>query len=424
MHTTTCPRVSVRVEGCDVNTLEEAVYRQREEFGRRAFRELLTKIEGKTLKKFPRTCGCGGHYENKGKEPRKIQSWVGTVSFSRTRMRCATCGTQRYPLDEAIGLEKKQQETLRARERALWFATELSYERAAEGLREMCAIHVSHGQIKHLVDEEGERLRQEDQKRQTRLFEDADALSVAPKVSPTVFIEVDGTAIHNRRTGTSMECKVGIIYSQKAQVSKDRVRILDKRTYASLEEAEQFKEKFLVECARWGLPDTDTQRIMFIGDGAAWIRKLREDEFPGSVYILDWWHLERKVRETLGEEEERAIQGILHVAIRGQPETVCQRLTRVYQRTRDAPKRAHILDLIDYVRSNAEGIRNYVTTDFLGSGAIEKSVDITVCRRFKTRGMSWYWQGAGNLLRLRLLKLNDEWRTYWQERIDEATQSP
>ncbi len=51
-----------------------------------------------------------------------------------------------------------------------------------------------------------------------------------------------------------------------------------------------------------------------------------------------------------------------------------------------------------------------------------KTVDITVTRRFKRRGMSWYKRGANPLLMLRLLKLNGEWDTYWQERRKELTQ--
>ena len=63
-----------------------------------------------------------------------------------------------------------------------------------------------------------------------------------------------------------------------------------------------------------------------------------------------------------------------------------------------------------------EWIQNIPLIGGYGSGPIEKTVDITVARRFKKRGMSWYKSGADPLLRLRLLKLNGEWDTYWQQR--------
>lgn len=44
----------------------------------------------------------------------------------------------------------------------------------------------------------------------------------------------------------------------------------------------------------------------------------------------------------------------------------------------------------------------------VGSGAVEKNIDIAIARRFKLRGMSWSKEGASNLLSLRLLYLNKD----------------
>jgi len=55
----------------------------------------------------------------------------------------------------------------------------------------------------------------------------------------------------------------------------------------------------------------------------------------------------------------------------------------------------------------------------VGSGAVEKTVDMLVARRFKLRGMSWYDRNPANLLRLRLLKINGEWDSYWNNRFNE-----
>jgi len=54
-----------------------------------------------------------------------------------------------------------------------------------------------------------------------------------------------------------------------------------------------------------------------------------------------------------------------------------------------------------------------------GTGPVEKTADIAVARGFKRRGMNWYRRGANPLLKLRLLKLNGEWDTYWHERYRE-----
>jgi len=48
---------------------------------------------------------------------------------------------------------------------------------------------------------------------------------------------------------------------------------------------------------------------------------------------------------------------------------------------------------------------------------MEKAVDITICRRFKTRGMGWFRQGVGHLPRLRLLRPDGSWARHWADRL-------
>lgn len=49
----------------------------------------------------------------------------------------------------------------------------------------------------------------------------------------------------------------------------------------------------------------------------------------------------------------------------------------------------------------------------VGSGAIEKNVDINIARRFKGRGMSWSRQGARNLMVFRIMSANNEFDNYF-----------
>lgn len=69
-----------------------------------------------------------------------------------------------------------------------------------------------------------------------------------------------------------------------------------------------------------------------------------------------------------------------------------------------------------YVKNNLYWIANITKVEGYGSVPVEKTVDITVSRRFKKRGISWYSNNANPLLKLRLLELNKEWDHYWKER--------
>lgn len=93
-----------------------------------------------------------------------------------------------------------------------------------------------------------------------------------------------------------------------------------------------------------------------------------------------------------------------------------RRLEKLSSYSRDPTLKAKLLELINYVSNNRDGIENASRVDFYGSGPIEKAVDITICRRFKKRGMSWYVHKANPLLALRLLKLNGERETYWRHK--------
>jgi hypothetical protein len=67
-----------------------------------------------------------------------------------------------------------------------------------------------------------------------------------------------------------------------------------------------------------------------------------------------------------------------------------------------------------YLHTHAARIPNYAARQkagaTIGSGAVEKGVDIVVNRRLKgRRGMRWWRERAAGVIALRLAILNDEW---------------
>lgn len=194
--------------------------------------------------------------------------------FNRQKLRCLSCNKEQYPLDEALGIPCRRLVTSGLRERALWLATEMAYDRASLGMRKLCDISISDETIKNLVVEEG---------------------------------------------------------------------------------SEVIKQKELV-----------------------------------------------------GE--------LLGLAGRGATKELLSRLGRLRLHSREPTFRAKLDELINYIINNRDGIENATKVDFYGSGPVEKAVDITICRRFKKRGMSWYVHKANPLLALKLLKLNGELESYWRQK--------
>jgi hypothetical protein len=379
----------------------------------------MEEIEGEVLGGTRECKACGLEMVRNGREPRRLKTLLGVLEVKRVRLRCPGCGQEVYPLDEAIGLEPGESVTLGVRERSLWAAVEVSYEKAHEFLEKFTGLEVSRKKIHGMAIEEGEGIGRWEEQRRRGVFEEGRAVEgVEEKVPEVLYVQVDGTAVNGRGAGEWMECKVGASFSERMEVSKDRVWLRDKKSYASIEGIEAFGEKFFLECVRQGV--LKAKEVIFIGDGANWIRTLKEGYFPEAIGVLDIWHLEKELRWALGEENQRVIEELKGLAFQGKGSEIVQGLMGEGVRVVDIERRKKILEAMAYVRNNLDWIANIPKVKGYGSGPVEKTVDITVARRLKKRGMHWHRGGANPLLKLRLLKLNGEWDLYWRQRREQS----
>jgi hypothetical protein len=401
----------------DVHWIEEELLRLREEVFLGVLEKVMLEIEREVLKGERQCERCGAVLVRNGREARRIKTLVGEVKVNRVRLRCQGCGVENYPLDQAMGLGSGERMTLGVRERLLWAAVEVSYEKTHQFLEKFTGLEVSRNRIHEVAVEEGHRIEQWEEERRSSVFEGGKEMGGEEKVPEVLYIQVDGTAVNDRASGKWMECKVGASFSQRVKVSRDRVWLMDKRSYASIEGSEAFGEKFFLECVRQGV--LKAKEVFLIGDGASWIRTLKENYFPEAIGVLDIWHLERELREALGEEKEWVVEALKEEALRGRGAEILRRLMEEGARVSEVERRKKISEAMIYVRRNLDWIENIPKVGGYGSGPVEKTVDIAVARRFKKRGMSWYRRNANPLLKLRLLKLNGEWDTYWQQRRNE-----
>ena len=121
------------------------------------------------------------------------------------------------------------------RERSLWAAVEVSYGKAHEFLRKFTGLEVSRKKIHQMALEEGRRIEGWEEERRRVVFEEAKEVEGARKVPEVLYIQVDGTGVNDRASGQWMECKVEASFSERVKVSKDRVWLVDKKSYASIE---------------------------------------------------------------------------------------------------------------------------------------------------------------------------------------------
>jgi hypothetical protein len=411
--------VELRPEGADIGSLERTVSAGLAEAGRQLWAEIIATLE-RLLVVSRGHVGCGGILKANGRAPRRVVTLAGEVGLSRRRYRCGACDAEIVPLDEVLGLTPRMQHTLGVRERALWLVTELSYAKSARTLDELRSIGVSHGQLHGWVAEEGARIEAETAARTEALLGAHPERHASGRMAGDVWVSADGTMVNDRGSGTHMEVQLGLVFTGAERVGTERWKLLDRHLVGATGSWTTFAERFTAACAAMGV--YEAERILFVSDGALAIRWIRERSFPDAVELLDWYHLVENLRLGVGRQHEEVLSTAIGAATPGDVEALLA-ILRSHARALEAedPEQARrCREVIVYVEHNRRGIANYRIVPLASSGPMEKGVDITVCRRFKTRGMSWFRRGVSHLLHLKLMRLNGTWDRYWAERLAAA----
>lgn len=382
---------------------------------RAAFAEACAQFEAAALEN--RVCACGGEFRVKDARMRTVSTLAGEAKVRIRRLRCPDCGAQRRPLD--VLLPPGRRHTLAVVEAGLFLSTELSYAKASHVAERLLGVKVSHGQLQRLAKTEGGLV-------DTGLHAAADDLyglglcpgeTVRRSRDDTLVIAIDGGAVPDRATGDDFEAKVAVMYGVRAEISKNRRALVDRVGYAAIEDSAAFARRASTLAIQHGM--LSAGRVLAIGDGAGWIRRMIRDFLPGAIYLLDLFHLKKRIREVLCDEgDSELLESVTGACAAGDPEEAL-RLLRGHSAPTPEREESH-RKLVYYVKTNAEGISNYARSDLYGSGAVEKAVDLIVSRRFKGSGRTWFRPGASGMLKLRMLRFNGEWDRHWAERLAAA----
>lgn len=417
--------ISIPREGLNVNRLEETMAEAFREFQKRVMIRALEEMEKEVLEEEQ------GRVVKKGKGNKYLCTRFGWICFSRQKVRYLGEGRYGFPLDEALGLRPHQQETDWVRKRGIELACDHPYRQAADLLAQEIGEVLSHRTLHRWVQEEGRKLRREEEAQRRRVFEEGDIPDGEGEEREIVVVEVDGTMLSSQERqrmgrGERFEAKLGLLYTGKELESKEakwkRYRLKEKVLYGGVEEGEAFGEKLYLK-GEERLKVGGAKHLLFIGDGARWINEIAGADYWKSVYQLDWWHYQRKLREAL-RGEEKLIGELLRLLREGKGEEhrCLLRLRRMMIREEGEK----IDELLDYLEENWEGLygswslRGKVKAQevlVVGSGAVEKNIELFIGRRFEKRGMSWSREGANNLLKLRIERQDpDGWQQWWQRR--------
>jgi hypothetical protein len=246
------------------------------------------------------------------------------------------------------------------------------------------------------------------------------ATAPPPRVPPaTVEVILDGAWVHSWDNTHGMEIKVGVVHTGSERCGATRTRLTARRYAATAAGVAPFGA--LVTAAIERVDGFAAVEQTLLGDGAAWIWRLGADLLPMATQVLDRCGCplgsmrDARRRATRAAIPDKALRQPWSVQLEEALDSgaVTSALTVLAAMMRQYPHPA-LGEFAGYVRNHAERIPDYAARQeagrTIGSGAVEKGVDVVVNRRLKgRRGMRWWRERAAGVIALRLAILNDEW---------------
>lgn len=358
--------------------------------------------------------------------PKQVETLFGPITLQRAYFYCEETDEGRAPLDEALGLVNGYSPSLvRLASRA---AARMGFESASEDLAAIANLHLDGRQIQRLVNLAAPRVAvQRDQLK--------DAKDLKPDRIPTMYVEVDGTGVpmvaaelEGRKgkqpdgSAKTREVKLGAFFTQtQCDEEGNPMRDYQSTTYVgSFETAQEFGARVRAEALRRGMGRAE--RVVFLGDGAAWVWELARVNFPDAVQILDLFHVLQRLHTLCeglyGSGSPWAARTEEQWAQKIKQDRITEVIAAARSRLRDiAPSPdASLQTQIDYFENHRHRML-YLSYHnqglFYGSGVIEAGCKAVIGQRLKQSGMFWSQSGAQSVLDLRCLLLSNRWDLCW-----------
>jgi len=364
-------------------------------------------------------------HPHRAKEARTI---FGPVRFQRRYFYDEAAQSGRSPLDQALGLIKSFSPALvRLACRA---AAGQGYQAASAELAALAGIPIESRQIQRLVHWAAPQIADQLQEGQ----------SSNPERIPVMYVEVDGTGVPmvpdelaGRKgkqpdgSAKTREVKLGAIFTQtRCDEEGHAQRDFASTTYVgSFESAEPFGLRVRAEARRRGIGRAD--KVVFIGDGAAWIWELCRLNFAGAVEILDLYHALEHLHLLCqglypGQKRwQRQMKTTWENMLKN--DQVAQVIAAAKHRLEQpGPQADSSLDSQIAYFEHHQGRMLYKTYRqaglFCGSGVVEAGCKAVIGQRLKNSGMFWTESGGKNILHLRCALLGNRWDECWNRLHD------
>jgi hypothetical protein len=407
-----CFAEEIGLAGDDLDGLEEMVKEKLQLLGQGLLQRVVNRgangYEGSSI-----PCNCGGSMKFVQHRSKDIHTLFGWITVKRAYYHCRACGISLAPYDKAGGLGGIHLSPALAKACCL-LAVDDSFEQSSRKIEALTGQKVSDNTIERVVHQVGS-VAQEQQNRQLQRFFEHKQIPESQTEAERLYVGVDGTTVHE--TDGWHETKVAVVYCEDKQGRR-------KRWYVGrFDNSEAFGWHVWLEACRRGFREATV--VVYLGDGASWIRTEYRRHFGKAIFIIDWYHASEYVwdcgKKLFGEGTQLTedwVKKRLDWLWDGCTKKLLDDL-REHRKKYRAAKREAIDTLIRYISTNEEEMRYDVFRAKgydIGSGAVEGACKNVVGKRLKQSGMVWTRSGSSSVLALRVSWLNEQWEQLWRKK--------
>jgi len=279
------------------------------------------------------------------------------------------------------------------------------FTEASENFMRLTGVRVSAKQIERVCHHYGGLLEEEQQEAIRRGGKDKSV-----QVQGLHYAMVDGGMVLTREEKWK-EMKLARIFKadEVIKISKDRGYIKDSQYVSHLGGHHQFFDKVEYHL------DAIAEKV-FIADGAKWIWKWAEANYPAAIQILDFYHAKEHLcqfaQTVIPDEPQRKLW------VKQQTDVLLEDgVEKVISEVKNMNIKTHLgrkikKSLIAYYQANAGRMlyKTYRQNGLLiGSGAMEAAHRHVIQHRMKLSGQRWTIEGAQKIANLRVTFKSNQW---------------
>ena len=399
------------------NDLEEKMWKKKMQEGLEELKEQLRKIDNQLLRD-------KNNKELKAKDFQKttIKCKFGDLEFYRRRYKLTKNGKTKmvYLLDIYLELGYSGQYSQSIVELVLKEATEKSYRKTAETIKETTNASITHTAARRILIDFSKKHIEKVEKEKLKLYEKG--YIEGQKELKIIFEESDGIYIskQNRkknkktRKGKKLksEIKIGIVHEGFEKRYSNDFRIKNKQMVATIKSAKYFKRLIDMTIGTTYKENT-IEKIIINADGAGWCKDIAES--PKERYQLDMFHIQKRITETVTDKEYKELMS--KIVKTNKPKDIFNiiynyKVELEYDENKEELKK--VKELEEYLRNNEKGLLRYQydlglsqeeiekldETEYRNLGTEESQMYCGCRKRMKKNRTSWSDEGAEAMVKV------------------------